>query len=265
MKLYQYKGKIIERQKFSDGFFHLMNLLEHGELKFTNPSEFNDPFDCCPTHVSEAPDDAFPHAVGSFINETMRSVFSVRHGIACLTPHPDSMLMWSHYGDQHKSVCIGFDAELLLSQAPKNNKGNSLFDRIIKVDYTEQRPGHDSTEMYCQKSIEWSYENEYRIISSMKRGIPAWGPGIWKISKHAIKELIIGAQVPDKFRKIIHNSVKAIRPDIEVKLAILHMNQFKLLIESYHDQPIVGESSGYVRGPNDDWIPLQKIDAARID
>ena len=51
MMLYQYRGNIINlgKKSFSEGFEYLKGLLENGEIKFSKPAEFNDPFDCCPT------------------------------------------------------------------------------------------------------------------------------------------------------------------------------------------------------------------------
>ena len=164
-----------------------MNLLEKGEIKFTKPSEFNDPFDCSPTYLYELPENSFPHAVGSTINKSMQSVMSTIHGVVCFTLHPDSMLMWSHYGDQHRSVCVGFDTQILLDNVPINNKGNPLYNEIIKVNYTNIRPNANDKALFFKKSDEWAYEDEYRIVSSKKKvnqnGVLECGISIHPVSK----------------------------------------------------------------------------------
>lgn len=85
---------------------YFFDLLSHGSLKFAMPCEFNDPFDCCPTALTEVPDDAFPHAVGDVLNRGHQAAMSRLVGVFCLTPHPDRMLMWSHYGDQHRGSAL---------------------------------------------------------------------------------------------------------------------------------------------------------------
>jgi len=256
MILYQYRGNIInlDEKSFSEGFKYLKKLLENGEINFSKPAKFNDPFDCCPAHLNDVPDNAFPHAIGASINQTMQSFTSKIHGVVCLTRHSDKMLMWSHYGDQHRGVCVGFDTELLIDNSPKNSKGNRLFEQIVEVVYTVDRPINGDSKMFYKKSKEWKDEDEYRIISTMQEGSPAWGPGTWNIPKNAIKEIIIGARLPTPYKEEINNWVKFNRPDVEVKISILHMKEFKLLIENYDDQPIIAPSSGYIHGPNDDWI-----------
>ena len=230
-----------------------MNLLEKGEVKFTKPSEFNDPFDCSPTCLYELPENTFPHAVGGVINKSMQSVISTLHGVVCFTLHPDSMLMWSHYGDQHRSVCVGFDTQILLDNAPINNNGNPLYNEIIKVDYTNIRPNDNDKALFFKKSDEWAYEDEYRIVSSKKKGKPEWGPGVWNIHPSSIKEIIIGARVAPQIQEKIVHLIKSKAHSIVIKKAVLHMKKFKLLIEELKDQPQVTPMSGSVLDPNGVW------------
>lgn len=147
MILYQYRGQISE----GNGFEYLESLFKSGALKFTKPSEFNDPFDCCPTLVGEDPINAPPDLVADMMNRLHQSAISTSHGIVCLTPHPDNMLMWSHYGDQHRSVCVGFDTQILLDNRPLNREGNPLYENIVKVVYSSTRPDADTMEQYFQK------------------------------------------------------------------------------------------------------------------
>lgn len=247
MRLYQYRGSIEGR-----GFEYLRSLLENGDLKFTKPSEFNDPFDCCPTQFKDGPEGPFPHAVGDAMNRGVQDATSAVHGIACLSLHPDKMLMWSHYGDQHRSVCVGFESEVLLSNAPTNSEGHRLYNSISQVQYSNIRPS-PGEESFTQKSEEWAYEDEYRIISSMKQGEPVWGPGVWQIPTDAIQEVVIGAGVlPDVERKIVA-LVHSTNSDISIKKAVLHMQRFELLIEPIEDQPNVRPMTGSVRNPNGEW------------
>jgi len=250
MILYQYRGQIANKVNFS----YFKDLLCNGAIKFTKPSDFNDPFDCCPTQIEELPENTFPQAVGDSINQSIQSIISVMLGVACFTPHPDCMLMWSHYGDQHRGVCVGFDTELLLANAPRNSEGNPLYEDIVEVKYTSIRPKSGDRDMYYKKSDEWKYENEYRIISTMKKGIPSWGAGVWNIPICAIKEVIIGARVPSDLKENIINLIKTISFEIAIKIVVLHMERFELLIENYDDQPKVAQGNGWVLGPNGDWI-----------
>lgn len=248
MILYQYRSQL---NKTSLGY--LRKLLENGELKFTKPSEFNDPFDCCPTQLGEVPVGSFPHAAGDMMNKSIQSMSSLMHGIACFTPHPNKMLMWSHYGDQHRSVCVGFDRRVLLDNPPKNSEGNPLYENVVKVEYTKNRPDEGSIEQYYHKSEEWEYEDEHRIISGAKKGHPMWGEGVWPVPPESIKEIILGARMNNGIEKEVVNLVRSVNPDIVIKKAILHMHTFEVLIEKYEEQPKVAPMHGAVLDPNGVW------------
>jgi hypothetical protein len=250
MILYQYRGPIRTGEQFQ----YLLDLMSHGAMKFSRPSEFNDPFDCCPTHFNELPLGALPHAVTSELNQYMRHVTSHVAGICCLTPYPDRMLMWSHYGDQHRSVCVGFDTTVLLEQCAKNDEGNPIYEEIVKIKYTNFRPNEGDGEAFHKKSEEWRYEDEYRIVSYAKKGNPQWGPGVWNIPPSAIREIVIGARVDRQLQEQIARSATAMRPDIQLRKAVLHTHTFELVIENLSDQPNVAPMSGVLLGPNGNWI-----------
>ena len=117
---------------------------ENNCLYFSSPEKFNDPFDCnlefdC-SNISESglQERLFKLAdennvkfnselekelqiiamakniIGnggdtSQINKWLAGSFIKSIGVACLTEVPDSILMWSHYAQNHTGYCIGFD------------------------------------------------------------------------------------------------------------------------------------------------------------
>ena len=100
------------------------------------------------------------------------------HRIYCLTPHPDSLLMWAHYGDKHKGVCLEFDSTL-------------HFGRAYRVKYADNLPlisPENSTDghaligpMFCTVSILIAYVFEslgrFEDALSTARDILAIYPG----------------------------------------------------------------------------------------
>lgn len=102
-------------------------------------------------------------------------------GICCFTINkPETLLMWAHYGDKHTGICLEFDfpEDNMVIRLPdtQNNKSISKPFRII---YSEKLPpynylnnDHDEFgKSFLTKSNEWSYENEYRILSMNYVGI----------------------------------------------------------------------------------------------
>lgn len=118
-------------------------------------------------------------ALGNAIEFEIRRAYD--QGVLCLSARCDSPLMWSHYGDQHKGVCIEYDVSKLRPQ------------EIRKVEYGESRQlkasaiqrwlentgdviARQQIERACllTKSTEWNYEGEYRIFGRQgDHGSPA--------------------------------------------------------------------------------------------
>jgi hypothetical protein len=97
----------------------------------------------------------------------------------CLSEHWDSMLMWSHYGKDHRGVVLGLRP---------NEKTDSFWTCLRKVEYAHRVPalfsegdwkrriiygkGEDSTDAFdrslCTKAACWEYEQEWRVMREPK-------------------------------------------------------------------------------------------------
>lgn len=249
MILYQYRGLISDDARFS----YFVDLLKTGALKFSKPSDFNDPFDCFPTEVSEAPVGEIPHFVADQLHRGIQNALSSYIGVSCFTAHPDKMLMWSHYGDQHRSICVGFDADELISSVAKNDHNCPLCTGFKKVEYTNERPTSEDNNFTYKKSLEWAYEDEYRLVSVCSKGAPKWGPGVWNIPVSSIKEIILGARMEPGLEEKVINFVRLTRPNIALKKAVIHSHTFDILIQKLPDMPLCGSMSGVVHMPNGEW------------
>lgn len=89
--------------------------------------------------------------------------------VLCFSEFNDSILMWSHYADSHRGVCLGFER----NSDPDNGLGS--YDVSLPVVYRDDnalqsfRPlelDHKATsKILTTKSLSWSYEKEWRMIS----------------------------------------------------------------------------------------------------
>jgi Protein of unknown function (DUF2971) len=155
-RLYHYERFIPKR---------LVALLREQRVHCSNPDKLNDPWDCRPffdTSCLSDPeekerninwfqtmdravpmsaerqlyisrlmnDDAnfLPQLINS-LSEQFMEIVPQRWCIYCLTPHPDSTLMWSHYADNHKGVCLEFSSDT-----------NTMFASALKVMYRTVYP-----------------------------------------------------------------------------------------------------------------------------
>lgn len=84
--------------------------------------------------------------------------------ILCLSKIKDSLLMWSHYADNHRGVVLEFKAsskESIFNQAKKVIYSKSF----AKFNFKEMRDDSNSVidKYVLTKNIDWNYEEEWRI------------------------------------------------------------------------------------------------------
>lgn len=121
----------------------------------------------------------------------------------------DSMLMWSHYAQNHTGFCIEYEFET-----------NDKFDIFLhQVEYTKDRyivsksdiSNKKSDWIYkttCCKSDVWSYEKEWRIVINnfdkmMPQNLKSIEEKYVLNLKAYIKSFYLGAKIAENFKKEI--------------------------------------------------------------
>jgi hypothetical protein len=116
-------------------------------------------------------------------------LFALRNGfgVFSLSEAPDNPLMWGHYADNFRGLCIGFDAVHWFFSNDQNIYGSyrgdkfqrdvaiverDTYDIVQPVFYSTMRPQFDMFNAYFLnafliKSTEWMYEKEWRMIRSI--------------------------------------------------------------------------------------------------
>jgi DUF2971 family protein len=170
-------------------------LTEH-KLFFATRKDFNDPFDCVVPSFLQTPGTIvkrfaeelvtrkFPHdppaeqlakicklmSIGAL--QGMRADIQKdvdQAGIACFSKVRDDILMWAHYADKHKGLCLEFDG----------SANCNFFGYAQEVKYQDFAPvpfplGGDGSQamerVILTKSKHWTYEQEYRIFGPETAG-----------------------------------------------------------------------------------------------
>lgn len=90
-------------------------------------------------------------------------------GIACFSEMYDSLLMWSHYADYHRGICLEYSYEEIENIAhfcPVIY--TDRFENLVNyVDIKGNEIDNRAIRLFLNKSKEWSYENEWRIIDTL--------------------------------------------------------------------------------------------------
>jgi len=78
-----------------------LEALRRGRLKVSRFSDLNDPFELIALNLA---DKAQRQQV-----KTFSRAFDSETGLLCFSGNWTSPLLWGHYADSHKGICIGFD------------------------------------------------------------------------------------------------------------------------------------------------------------
>ena len=136
---------------------------------------------------------------------------------------PDNILMWSHYADNHKGFCIGFDSTKLFASLGGKGMGGA-------VKYSENYPAVSPLDTTQKKLVDqlntkasfWNYELEYRVIRI------AESTRIVIVPDDAIVEVILGASIDPAHKAEIIMITEKRYPHTKIFQAQLKKDRFGL-------------------------------------
>lgn len=157
--------KIRDLKGIPESVFKYFNLEKHNfdslrekYLYFSKYSNFNDPFDCSLDLITFSKKNGRykPQQVKNF-QETKTKIEEL--GICCFSRTNKSILMWSHYADNHKGFCIEFETNKRLLGI--NPLDINYTDKFNKSQYLKQ-PKDSLYHLIYTKASNWKYEQELR-------------------------------------------------------------------------------------------------------
>ncbi|WP_263419033.1 DUF2971 domain-containing protein [Terriglobus albidus] len=203
---------------------HAISSLNEKRLKLSTIADLNDPFDLCPLDTT---DPEISEAV-----DIVTVNFWKTTGILCFSRNWDNLLLWSHYGDSHKGICLGFDI------SDDDPDGNYDTDVHYQPNLLQIRRPEDVLDVANRlprtKHESWSYEQEVRMFVDL--GDPPDANGLhWiEFSPHLVlKEVIIGAQCSPIDSRKVEESVKPYGDAVKCWWAGMRRDAFLLIKEDH--------------------------------
>lgn len=232
----------------------------------SSPGDFNDPWDCKPffnTEILSDPEENEKHIAWAAdicrrrspmsepdiesmkktlrvdparaeevilqISESMVAAILRQYRVYCLGPDVGNLLMWAHYADSHKGICLEFSLR------------NDVMCSALKCEYLKEFPimkvhsreDDDALRVLHAKAETWSHEKEYRIMAQEREHAVGEGTlitdkGFLKLPKGALVSVIVGCQGDyEKVRAL----VQTFAPDVKVKRAVRVPNRYALKID----------------------------------
>lgn len=145
-------------------------------------------------------------------------------GVFSASRDPRNELIWAHYADEHRGVCIQFatyqDELFLLA---KRVLYGQKFPSLLLPAPASQPP----QEHYLIKSVAWSYENEWRVVVPMNSCAVALRPA-------AVSGIIVGSRTDssslDALDALLEERRKANHPPVKLYHAKIQQSGYEIRV-----------------------------------
>lgn len=176
-----------------------------------------------------------------------KQVFNDYFAILSLSGTNSNPLMWSHYASSHTGCVLGFD-----STSPFFEPGERMASGgLRRVGYSNERfivpaiglEGLSPEEqmrandgMFFRKSVDWSYEHEYRILGNPGLAdktidVPGGFPiHLYSFPPEAVQEVVLGYKMTNLKREEIVATCERLYPHAAIYQAIPDNRTFSMII-----------------------------------
>jgi hypothetical protein len=199
--------------------------LEKKRLKLSTIKDLNDPFDLCPLDTTDP-------AVSKAMNAVTVGVWKMT-AILCFSRNWDNLLLWSHYGDSHKGICLGFD--IPVGDPGPNYDTDVLYQpNLLQIRGPEDVNFDLANRLLRTKHESWSYEQEVRMFANLNDPPDAQGFNWIEFGPDLVlKEVIIGVQCDPTVSKKVDEAVKLYGDNVTCWWAGMRQDAFMLVKQAH--------------------------------
>lgn len=135
---------------------HGKDTLLQNKIFLSCKNNLNDPFECNYNCNKKTQENYLKEMYDKFM-------------ISCFTDSFDNILMWSHYAESHTGYCIKYDTIEIFKKF-QSQLNFVEYEKEITT-WANSKENYDKylnlQKIYCTKSLNWSYENEWRLCMSL--------------------------------------------------------------------------------------------------
>lgn len=224
-EIYRNRYHIPKLYKYFSDIRYLKDLLENERIYLISPSHCNDPYESGTVFpYSELERQELANTTGRPIS--IKPILQSKNTLLyCFSEDPKSIIMWSHYANNHKGFCVEFDFYT-----------SDLKDKIHRVIYSDILDTDNYYHSRILKSTVWSYEKEWRMMGTFNS--PSANQDIedekrYLNVKGIIKKIIIGYNSSEMDIQEINEISN--RKGYEIKYANIDDSEFKIIFNSIRD------------------------------
>jgi len=278
--------------------FERKDILKKGMIKFTLAKDFNDPFELIPTitpysldwieYYGNLSDDErkntkfndsdYSYSIErlntltmnkNLLNEKINQIgilslssnYNINQFLTVSMPEKSdprtNLIMWSHYADSHKGFIIEFREDFIKNINIQKVEYNDVRDILTYEDIDN----NNFNKLFLKKSLEWSYEQEYRAILKLNDAdeIINQNVHLFKFDKSKINSITLGCNMSEENKNIITDLIQNDSEYKNVGFNHAYLNEEGYYLNFYSDDGNITnrlECDGEVLGIRD--IPMQK-------
>lgn len=242
--------KEYSKEKISE---RLRKMLEQSRIYLSDPETFNDPFDGYfsirftteqdKVDAKQALEELrgklekegnLQKERGEMLEKNLFNQIPLENfRVSCFSEDNKNDLMWAHYADQHRGVCLVYEIDnvdetfirenncLVFAEENRGESDNySYFGGnskllLARIDYSKNKEflkvssGKIESDYNVERAIYtkskcWEYEHEIRLVAELPFGY-AFGQGTYfcKVNKSALKEVRFGVRLEDEYKEKI--------------------------------------------------------------
>lgn len=185
--------------------------LKHKSLKISRIHSLNDPFELLVFSLTT------PEHRRKFTK--IKREMTQNHGLLCFSLTWANPLLWSHYGDRHRGLALGFDVQVGVLHEVKYVKDRPLIKEINE---------ETARQFLFTKYFDWNYEREARIYTRLDEPEDN-GLYFYKFNEQfALREIIVGPLSIVR-KKDIREAIGSSHMDVEVTKSRLAFQSYQVV------------------------------------
>jgi hypothetical protein len=236
------------------------DLIARSKLYLASPLSFNDPYDCLALAVLDGREKELADLLAEYspratatdreravemlrndpefkrhVQDEARRQLELRQAVCSFasdsddSPAHSNLLLWGHYADHHKGVCLEFDLERLQKSFPNSAPVSysnqcdpiDVFDVLLASD-DDAHQAERLANWVLTKAECWRYENEWRIYGE--------GVGVRSFPPECLTKVILGARTPPDDQNMVQEWLAERPIVVPVCRADLQTNEFRIRI-----------------------------------
>ncbi len=190
-------------------------------LKLSKIDDMNDPYEWKCVRSDDKPSQLALESTEQYIVE--------KYSASCFSRSWNNILMWSHYGDKHKGICLSFDVPDEFTRKVMYVGDLEVTGNLDALPTEEKKRIIDK--LYETKYDGWSYEEEVRVNGRREEMDEETGKYFVNFSEHLIlKEVIAGARFP-MTKRPIEDALQGYSENVRIVKACRSTTRFEIIVD----------------------------------